>query len=84
MNAPSDRPEAIRFRLESRALPPLRAAVSAHTRCEEAAWALSLAGEAELSPERSASIRTRILSGAYDTVEVVDKVAQRILASGDL
>ena len=33
---------------------------------------------------RSASIRHRILSGAYDTVQVVDAVARRLLASGDL
>jgi hypothetical protein len=38
----------------------------------------------ELDPARSASVRHRILSGAYDTVEVVDAVARRLLASGDL
>jgi len=37
-----------------------------------------------LTPERSADVRHRILSGAYDTVEVVDAVARRLLASGDL
>jgi hypothetical protein len=29
-------------------------------------------------------IRDRVLSGAYDTLEVVDAVARRLLASGDL
>jgi negative regulator of flagellin synthesis FlgM len=38
----------------------------------------------ELTPERSADVRRRILSGAYDTIEVVDAVARRLLASGDL
>ena len=38
----------------------------------------------DLDPARSAGIRQRILSGAYDTVEVVDAVARRLLASGDL
>jgi negative regulator of flagellin synthesis FlgM len=38
----------------------------------------------DLDPARSASVRQRILSGAYDTVEVVDAVARRLLASGDL
>jgi negative regulator of flagellin synthesis FlgM len=39
---------------------------------------------ADLDPARAASIRTRILSGAYDTVQVVDAVARRLLDSGDL
>jgi hypothetical protein len=37
-----------------------------------------------LSPARAASIRGRVLSGAYDTLEVVDSVARRLLDSGDL
>jgi negative regulator of flagellin synthesis FlgM len=42
-------------------------------------------GEArELDPARAARIRGRILSGAYDTLEVVDAVARRLLDSGDL
>lgn len=40
--------------------------------------------EAELSPERVAEIRARILDGAYDTLQSVDHVARRIIASGDL
>ena len=39
---------------------------------------------ADLDPARAASIRHRIISGAYDTVQVVDAVARRLLASGDL
>ena len=35
-------------------------------------------------PARAATIRNRILSGAYDAVEVVDAVARRLLASGAL
>jgi negative regulator of flagellin synthesis FlgM len=38
----------------------------------------------ELSPERIAEIRQRILSGTYDSLESVEQVAKRILASGDL
>jgi hypothetical protein len=37
-----------------------------------------------LDPARAAKIRGRILSGAYDTLEVVDAVARRLLDSGDL
>lgn len=40
--------------------------------------------EAELSPERIAEIRQRIHDRAYDTLEMVDEVARRILASGEL
>ncbi len=39
---------------------------------------------ASLDPARAAAIRGRILSGAYDTVQVVDAVARRLLDSGDL
>jgi hypothetical protein len=37
-----------------------------------------------LDPARASRIRGRILSGAYDTLEVVDAVARRLLDSGDL
>jgi negative regulator of flagellin synthesis FlgM len=37
-----------------------------------------------LDPARAEQIRGRILSGAYDTLEVVDAVARRLLDSGDL
>ena len=39
---------------------------------------------AGLDPARAARIRERVLNGAYDTLEVVDAVARRLLASGDL
>jgi negative regulator of flagellin synthesis FlgM len=37
-----------------------------------------------LTPSRADAIRGRILSGAYDTLDVVDAVARRLLDSGDL
>jgi hypothetical protein len=37
-----------------------------------------------VDPARAAQIRERVLSGAYDTLEVVDAVARRLLQSGDL
>lgn len=46
--------------------------------------AASSAARAELTPERVAEIRQRILEGAYDSVHVVDQLARRMLASGDL
>lgn len=35
-------------------------------------------------PERVAELRQRVLSGAYNTLDVVDQVARRILSRGDL
>lgn len=37
-----------------------------------------------LDPSRASRIRERILSGAYDTADVVDSIARRLLQSGDL
>jgi negative regulator of flagellin synthesis FlgM len=37
-----------------------------------------------LDAVRTTAIRGRILNGAYDTLEVVDAVARRLLDSGDL
>ena len=37
-----------------------------------------------LDPERVAELRQKVLSGAYNTLDVVDQVARRILTRGDL
>ena len=39
---------------------------------------------AELDPERAAEIRRRVLEGAYDSLDVVDTIARRILERGDV
>ncbi len=50
----------------------------------------SLAGRLEqdvkstFDPERVAELRTKVLSGAYNTLDVVDQVARRIISRGDL
>ncbi len=50
----------------------------------------SLAGRASadnntaFDPERVAELRTKVLTGAYNTLDVVDQVARRILSRGDL
>ena len=41
-------------------------------------------GRAEMSPERVAELRQRVLSGAYDSLQVVDQVARRMLDAGDV
>lgn len=35
-------------------------------------------------PERVAQLRTKVLNGAYNTLDVVDQVARRILSRGDI
>jgi hypothetical protein len=40
--------------------------------------------QAGLDPIRASHIRHRVLSGAYDSLDVVDTVARRLLQSGDL
>ncbi|HEX3160429.1 MAG TPA: flagellar biosynthesis anti-sigma factor FlgM [Gemmatimonadaceae bacterium] len=42
------------------------------------------AERAELSAERLAELRQRVLSGAYNSTEMVDQVARRLLESGDV
>lgn len=36
------------------------------------------------TPERIAALRQKVLDGAYNSLEMVDQVARRILQSGDL
>jgi negative regulator of flagellin synthesis FlgM len=36
------------------------------------------------NPERVTELRQKVLSGAYNTLDVVDQVARRILTRGDL
>ena len=45
---------------------------------------LEAKGRTELSPERVGQIRQRILEGAYNSVQVVDEVARRMLERGDI
>jgi anti-sigma28 factor (negative regulator of flagellin synthesis) len=51
----------------------------------------ALAGELQgseasssLSAERTAELRRKVLEGAYNSMSVVDQVAQRILSRGDI
>ena len=44
----------------------------------------ALAGASPLSADRVAQVRQRILAGAYNSTEVVDTVARRILQRGDI
>lgn len=42
------------------------------------------AAPAELTPERTAEIRQRVLQGAYNSLDVVDSVARRLLETGEV
>jgi anti-sigma28 factor (negative regulator of flagellin synthesis) len=50
----------------------------------------SMAGRLEkqqqdaFDPERVAELRTKVLNGAYNTLDVVDQVARRIISRGDI
>ena len=51
---------------------------------QAAASASSAVETKGLTPERIAEIRGKILEGAYNSVEVVDQVARRMLEHGDI
>jgi negative regulator of flagellin synthesis FlgM len=51
---------------------------------EISAAGLARSKDAVLTEQRIAQIRQNVLQGAYDSSHVVDQVAKKILASGDL
>ena len=51
---------------------------------ELSAEGIARAKAATLSDQRIAQIRQNVLQGAYDSTHVVDQVAKKILASGDV
>ncbi len=51
---------------------------------EISAEGLARSKDAVLTEQRIAHIRQNVLQGAYDSSHVVDQVAKKILASGDL
>jgi anti-sigma28 factor (negative regulator of flagellin synthesis) len=53
-------------------------------RISDEARALARGGSDGLDANRIDQIRARILEGAYDSLDSVDKLARRLLASGDL
>jgi negative regulator of flagellin synthesis FlgM len=48
------------------------------------ALASQASSRGEMSAERIADVREKILSGAYNSLEVVDQVARKMLISGDI
>ena len=49
-----------------------------------AALAGTSSTEGSLSPERTAELRKKVLEGAYNSLNVVDHVAKRIIERGDV
>ena len=44
----------------------------------------SLSSAASVDPERVAELRRKVYEGAYNSLDLVDQVARRIIRSGDL
>jgi negative regulator of flagellin synthesis FlgM len=51
---------------------------------ELSAEGIARSKDATLTDQRIAQIRQNVLQGAYDSTDVVDQVAKKILASGDI
>jgi|GEM_PF-3490220 len=96
LRPPDPRPARGTYRTEGEGTPPLGGteAVSRADRVEISEEGRLLAarldqasattgGEVEL-PEWIQSIRAKIAEGAYDTPEVIEDVARKLIASGDL
>jgi negative regulator of flagellin synthesis FlgM len=64
--------------------PATRPVKSDSVQISDEARRLSADAKESLNPERVAELRQKVLSGAYNTLDVVDQVARRILTRGDL
>lgn len=64
--------------------PAKRPATSDSVQISDAGRRLSAEAREALDPERVTELRQKVLSGAYNTLDVVDQVARRILTRGDL
>ncbi len=64
--------------------PATRPVKSDSVQISDEARRLSADTKESLNPERVAELRQKVLSGAYNTLDVVDQVARRILTRGDL
>ena len=90
---PAAGPTGVAGRKESQpepaAVPPSRPARTDSVEISSAGRALAGAestegGAPSLTPERLAELRQRVLEGAYNSVEIADQVARRILDRGDV
>ncbi len=80
----AQRPASSTTDVPARAVDPV-APVSRRTDSVEiSAYGKSLSEAASIDPERITEIRRKVFEGAYDSLDLVDQVARRILLRGDL
>lgn len=65
-------------------IPASRPVKSDSVQISDEARRMSAAPRESLDPERIAELRQKVYAGAYNTLDVVDQVARRILTRGDL
>lgn len=78
-SAPNQRPAE-----EVAQVPAARQVKSDSVQISDAGRRMNAEQREALDPERVAELRQKVLSGAYNTLDVVDQVARRILTRGDL
>jgi anti-sigma28 factor (negative regulator of flagellin synthesis) len=75
---------SVRSFQDTSAVPAVGAVKSDSVQISEAARRMIAEQADAMSPERIAEIRQKVLTGAYNTLDVVDQVARRIITRGDL
>lgn len=81
---PTSSPTVQRPAQEVQQVPAARPVKSDSVQISDAARRMSAAPRESLDPERIAELRQKVYAGAYNTLDVVDQVARRILTRGDL
>ncbi len=81
---PTSTPAVQRPAQEVTQSPSVKPVKSDSVQISDAGRRLSTEQKASVDPERVAELRNKVLTGAYNTLDVVDQVARRILQRGDL
>ncbi|MCZ8203891.1 flagellar biosynthesis anti-sigma factor FlgM [Gemmatimonas sp.] len=82
--APVGTPAGPRPAQEVSQVPDAKPVKADSVRISDTARRLNAEQNDPFDPERVAELRQRVLSGAYNTLDVVDQVARRMLTRGDL
>ncbi len=77
-------PPAVSRTQEISPVPASKPVKSDSVRISDAGRQLATDHSEGLNPERIAELRTKALTGAYNSLDIVDQVARRILTRGDL
>ena len=81
---PTSTPAVQRPAQEVTQSPSAKPVKSDSVQISDAGRRLSTEQKESIDPERVAELRNKVLTGAYNTLDVVDQVARRILQRGDL